>query len=53
MPQMAPMSWTFLFLFFTTSLIIFSIMNYYSFIPMIKPVSKTETGKMETQNWKW
>nr|YP_009142419.1 ATP synthase F0 subunit 8 [Platycnemis foliacea]AKH04371.1 ATP synthase F0 subunit 8 [Platycnemis foliacea] len=52
MPQMAPMSWLILFLFFSIMLIMFSTMNYYHYTPMIKKSEKTSFKKL-TMNWKW
>nr|YP_009349834.1 ATP synthase F0 subunit 8 [Conanalus pieli]AQM39970.1 ATP synthase F0 subunit 8 [Conanalus pieli] len=52
MPQMAPMSWLFLFLLFSFTLILFTMMKF----PMI--TMKTETSPiikttLLTLNWKW
>nr|YP_009407008.1 ATP synthase F0 subunit 8 [Typhlatya consobrina]ASA39544.1 ATP synthase F0 subunit 8 [Typhlatya consobrina] len=52
MPQMAPLLWLNLFIFFCISLLIFFVMNY--FLP---PNSKTKpafkSSKMSSLNWKW
>nr|URX52997.1 ATP synthase F0 subunit 8 [Glyptotermes sp. 8 AB-2022a]URX53010.1 ATP synthase F0 subunit 8 [Glyptotermes sp. 8 AB-2022a] len=52
MPQMMPLSWITLFIMFSTALIIFSTMNYYSYIPKTKT---TKMNKIITKklNWKW
>nr|YP_009971828.1 ATP synthase F0 subunit 8 [Epipedocera atra]QNH68715.1 ATP synthase subunit 8 [Epipedocera atra] len=51
MPQMAPMNWLFLFIFFSLIFMSFSLMNYFSFT--YSP-SISKTGKVKTQfNWKW
>nr|YP_009316751.1 ATP synthase F0 subunit 8 [Anax imperator]AOW43645.1 ATP synthase F0 subunit 8 [Anax imperator]QOQ35059.1 ATP synthase F0 subunit 8 [Anax parthenope] len=53
MPQMAPMSWLLLFLFFTIMLIMINILNYYLFTPKIAYKSAEETISVKTNNWKW
>nr|YP_009826129.1 ATP synthase F0 subunit 8 [Shoveliteratura triangula]QIV68420.1 ATP synthase F0 subunit 8 [Shoveliteratura triangula] len=53
MPQMAPMSWLFLFSFFSITLILFTIINY--FFTIYQPISLKEeisTPKISL-NWKW
>nr|YP_010827589.1 ATP synthase F0 subunit 8 [Cheddikulama straminea]WFD61185.1 ATP synthase F0 subunit 8 [Cheddikulama straminea] len=52
MPQMMPLNWLMLFTFFSTLLIIFNIMNYYT------NYNKSTSKKMpkttsKTLNWKW
>nr|YP_009117991.1 ATP synthase F0 subunit 8 [Brachythemis contaminata]AJE75779.1 ATP synthase F0 subunit 8 [Brachythemis contaminata] len=52
MPQMAPMSWIMLFIFFSLMLITFNVMNYYLYTPHIKnmyDVSKTK----KKMSWMW
>nr|YP_010946326.1 ATP synthase F0 subunit 8 [Anisolampra panfilovi]WGO57044.1 ATP synthase F0 subunit 8 [Anisolampra panfilovi] len=51
MPQMMPLSWLTLYLFFIIMLLIFSIINYYSFIP--KPSFSKKMLSPKTLNWKW
>nr|YP_010725882.1 ATP synthase F0 subunit 8 [Nihonogomphus lieftincki]WDY83484.1 ATP synthase F0 subunit 8 [Nihonogomphus lieftincki] len=53
MPQMAPMSWLLLFLFFTLSMILFNVMNYYLYIPKIQSSQTNNIKKTESKNWKW
>nr|YP_010725895.1 ATP synthase F0 subunit 8 [Davidius fruhstorferi]WDY83497.1 ATP synthase F0 subunit 8 [Davidius fruhstorferi] len=53
MPQMAPMSWLMLFIFFTTMLILFNVINYYLFIPEIKNNSNMSTQIPNHKHWKW
>nr|YP_010261323.1 ATP synthase F0 subunit 8 [Gomphus vulgatissimus]UIB40230.1 ATP synthase F0 subunit 8 [Gomphus vulgatissimus] len=53
MPQMAPMSWLLLFLFFTIMLILFNTINYYLFIPKIEPSKTLESSKILNMTWKW
>ncbi|YP_009270988.1 ATP synthase F0 subunit 8 (mitochondrion) [Agrilus planipennis] len=52
MPQMSPLSWLALFLVFSVTFVIFSIMNYYSM-----NYSASTNSKMKTQlkkiNWSW
>nr|APT41498.1 ATP synthase F0 subunit 8 [Trichopygomyia trichopyga] len=53
MPQMAPLMWLSLFIFFLLMYLLFNIMNYFSF--MINNSSQ-ENNKMlnkNTFNWKW
>nr|AMW67804.1 ATP synthase F0 subunit 8 [Sisyra nigra] len=52
MPQMAPISWFTLFLYFTMIMILFSIMNYYTFYFNL-PSKKTETLNSLSLSWKW
>nr|YP_009171568.1 ATP synthase F0 subunit 8 [Mirhipipteryx andensis]AJW76423.1 ATP synthase F0 subunit 8 [Mirhipipteryx andensis] len=54
MPQMAPMMWLTLFMWFSLILVTFAIMNYYSFFPLTSP--SIEKGKSYTNNsldWSW
>nr|AVN67457.1 ATP synthase F0 subunit 8 [Gyna capucina] len=51
MPQMMPLNWLTLYLFFIIILIGFSFMNYYSFIPT--PSTSEKMIKMSSMNWKW
>nr|WGO58097.1 ATP synthase F0 subunit 8 [Rhabdoblatta saussurei] len=51
MPQMMPLSWLTLYLFFIIMLMIFSFINYYSFIQMPSLFKKNISSK--TLNWKW
>nr|YP_009726962.1 ATP synthase F0 subunit 8 [Cryptotermes declivis]QIA95622.1 ATP synthase F0 subunit 8 [Cryptotermes declivis] len=52
MPQMMPMSWLSLFIMFSTTLILFATMNYYTMIPLTKTDKKKETSQ-KNLNWKW
>nr|YP_010613566.1 ATP synthase F0 subunit 8 [Rivellia apicalis]WAR64258.1 ATP synthase F0 subunit 8 [Rivellia apicalis] len=53
MPQMAPIGWLTLFIIFSLSFILFSMMNYYSMIPQA-PKSKVSESKLnQPMNWKW
>nr|UJG45205.1 ATP synthase F0 subunit 8 [Ephemera vulgata] len=53
MPQMAPLSWLTLFVIFSMTLILFNIINYYSFDT--SPPSSLQTSKSSTKafNWQW
>nr|UOU85022.1 ATP synthase F0 subunit 8 [Ephemera danica] len=53
MPQMAPLSWLTLFIVFSMTLILFNILNYYSFDT--NPPSSTQISKSNTKafNWQW
>nr|YP_009469773.1 ATP synthase F0 subunit 8 [Eomantis yunnanensis]AVE15777.1 ATP synthase F0 subunit 8 [Eomantis yunnanensis] len=52
MPQMMPMNWVLMFLFFVMIFILFNIMNYFSVykLPTTKSSVKTLT---KTLSWKW
>nr|WRM53941.1 ATP synthase F0 subunit 8 [Flavicorniculum planiforceps] len=54
MPQMAPISWLSLFIIFSTTFMIFNMINYYLFIPLM-PKSNLINKKKLTKsfNWKW
>nr|UFZ12855.1 ATP synthase F0 subunit 8 [Chloroniella peringueyi] len=52
MPQMEPINWLILFLYFSMILIMFNIFNYYNLYPMI-PKYKFNTLKYKSMNWKW
>nr|YP_009544241.1 ATP synthase F0 subunit 8 [Roisinitermes ebogoensis]AYO45649.1 ATP synthase F0 subunit 8 [Roisinitermes ebogoensis]URX52854.1 ATP synthase F0 subunit 8 [Roisinitermes ebogoensis] len=52
MPQMMPMGWVILFIMFSTTLIIFASMNYYTWIPKSKYTLKKTVTK-NSINWKW
>nr|UFZ13958.1 ATP synthase F0 subunit 8 [Taeniochauliodes natalensis] len=52
MPQMSPMNWLMLFLFFSMMLIMFNIMNYYLINPLSMKYS-IKNFKMNSLNWKW
>nr|AYR05217.1 ATP synthase F0 subunit 8 [Cryptorhynchinae sp. 4 ACP-2013] len=51
MPQMAPMNWLILYIYFIMLFLMIIIFNYFSF--MYKP-KKFETKKITKKiNWKW
>nr|URX53283.1 ATP synthase F0 subunit 8 [Glyptotermes sp. 11 AB-2022a] len=52
MPQMMPLSWLTLFIVFSTTLILFNTMNYYSQTPLTKK-KKNKKIKTSKLNWKW
>nr|WGO58032.1 ATP synthase F0 subunit 8 [Rhabdoblatta ecarinata] len=51
MPQMMPLSWLTLYFFFILMLIMFSFINYYSFI--YKPNNINKSMSFKVLNWKW
>nr|YP_010422510.1 ATP synthase F0 subunit 8 [Penthe kochi]USG58925.1 ATP synthase F0 subunit 8 [Penthe kochi] len=51
MPQMMPLNWLMLMIYFLTLFMIFNIMNYYSLIYKSKNFS-IKTKNIKT-NWKW
>nr|QXJ41882.1 ATP synthase F0 subunit 8 [Pissodes strobi] len=51
MPQMAPMNWICLYLFFSSIFILILIMSYFSFMYPTK-MFKTSSQKL-LHSWKW
>nr|YP_009484290.1 ATP synthase F0 subunit 8 [Callipogon relictus]AVR43547.1 ATP synthase F0 subunit 8 [Callipogon relictus]WDD39335.1 ATP synthase F0 subunit 8 [Callipogon relictus] len=51
MPQMAPLNWLTLFLFFSISFLTFNSINYFSFW-YINSIKQVKVTKIST-NWKW
>nr|YP_010946404.1 ATP synthase F0 subunit 8 [Haplosymploce aurantiaca]WGO57122.1 ATP synthase F0 subunit 8 [Haplosymploce aurantiaca] len=52
MPQMMPLSWLLLYLFFCIMLLLFNFLNYYSIIH--QPTTSTKkTINIKSLNWKW
>nr|AVN67594.1 ATP synthase F0 subunit 8 [Anallacta methanoides] len=53
MPQMMPLSWLTLYMFFSMTLLLFSFMNYYSYIPKNYSINNNNNKKMIQMHWKW
>nr|ACC94763.1 ATPase 8 [Drosophila macroptera] len=53
MPQMAPISWLFLFFFFTITFILFCTINYYSYMPSSPKSNELKNLNLNSMNWKW
>nr|BAF80298.1 ATP synthase F0 subunit 8 [Culicoides cylindratus]BAF80304.1 ATP synthase F0 subunit 8 [Culicoides cylindratus] len=51
-PQMAPINWTFLFLMFLLTNLMFNIINYYIYSPKINK-STSKIKMILPLNWKW
>nr|YP_010554831.1 ATP synthase F0 subunit 8 [Sternochetus olivieri]UYP50716.1 ATP synthase F0 subunit 8 [Sternochetus olivieri] len=51
MPQMAPMNWILLYIYFFMILIFITIFNYYMFL--YKPKFKMIKSSRNITNWKW
>nr|AYW52365.1 ATP synthase F0 subunit 8 [Nitidulidae sp. 1 ACP-2013] len=51
MPQMAPLNWLILFIYFIIIFLMFNAVNYFSFLYKIKS-SSVEKKKIQ-YNWKW
>nr|ARH54876.1 ATP synthase F0 subunit 8 [Brachypterolus vestitus] len=51
MPQMAPLNWLILFIYFTIVFLMFNSVNYFSFL--YKPKTKTPSKNKIKFNWKW
>nr|YP_010172668.1 ATP synthase F0 subunit 8 [Mnais tenuis]QHZ87408.1 ATP synthase F0 subunit 8 [Mnais tenuis]QSH89865.1 ATP synthase F0 subunit 8 [Mnais tenuis] len=52
MPQMAPMSWTILFLLFSMVMTFMATMNYYQYAPVTNKIT-TKSSTHNHMNWKW
>nr|AVN67778.1 ATP synthase F0 subunit 8 [Periplaneta brunnea] len=52
MPQMMPLSWLMLFIFFSMMFMLFNFMNYFSYIPM-KMLTEKKMINIKIMNWKW
>nr|APT41589.1 ATP synthase F0 subunit 8 [Psathyromyia aragaoi] len=53
MPQMAPLMWFTLFIFFLMMFCFFNIMNYFSYITFNKKEINKKSLQKLTSNWKW
>nr|QVL29333.1 ATP synthase F0 subunit 8 [Ceratitis punctata] len=53
MPQMAPIGWLSLFIVFSLTFILFSMMNYYSMIPQSPKSKISKQSFYNSMNWKW
>nr|AVN67276.1 ATP synthase F0 subunit 8 [Archimandrita tessellata] len=51
MPQMMPLSWLFLYMYFIMMLLLFSLINYFSMIP--RPMMLKKPLKINSLHWKW
>nr|AML25909.1 ATP synthase F0 subunit 8 [Staphylinidae sp. BMNH 1274216] len=52
MPQMAPLNWLTLFIYFTMIFLLFNSLNYFSFMYANNLKIKI-TKKINKLNWKW
>nr|ANJ70260.1 ATP synthase F0 subunit 8 [Hydroporus discretus] len=52
MPQMAPMNWLILYIFFSLTFIMFNFLNYYLFL-INKKNNNTNKLLKKSFNWKW
>nr|UEP13614.1 ATP synthase F0 subunit 8 [Asarkina ericetorum] len=53
MPQMAPISWLFLFILFSIIFILFNLMNYFCYFPLISKSKSLKKINTISMNWKW
>nr|QUL58879.1 ATP synthase F0 subunit 8 [Hydrotaea unicidentata] len=54
MPQMAPIGWLSLFIIFSITFMIFNMMNYYSYNPLMPKSSlMNKSHSTNSLNWKW
>nr|YP_010701999.1 ATP synthase F0 subunit 8 [Brachytarsina amboinensis]WCL18787.1 ATP synthase F0 subunit 8 [Brachytarsina amboinensis]WHN64462.1 ATP synthase F0 subunit 8 [Brachytarsina amboinensis] len=51
MPQMSPMNWLLLYIYFLTIFFLFMMMNYFSYNPKMPNLYMTK--KKKSMNWKW
>nr|ATL23288.1 ATP synthase F0 subunit 8 [Sympiezomias velatus] len=51
MPQMAPLNWMSMYLFFILIFVMFIIVNYYSFL--YKPKTMKFSNLKKLLSWKW
>nr|YP_010166715.1 ATP synthase F0 subunit 8 [Oreodytes davisii]QRV62819.1 ATP synthase F0 subunit 8 [Oreodytes davisii] len=52
MPQMAPMNWLLLYIFFSVIFILFNFMNYYTFLTY-KKINFFNKSSKKILSWKW
>nr|WRO44835.1 ATP synthase F0 subunit 8 [Prothemus semimetallicus] len=53
MPQMAPLSWLNLFLFFIMIFLIFNSLNFFYFNKSFKSQEKKTSSLLNKISWKW
>nr|YP_007625227.1 ATP synthase F0 subunit 8 [Pseudolestes mirabilis]ACM63337.1 ATP synthase F0 subunit 8 [Pseudolestes mirabilis] len=53
MPQMAPMSWTLLFIMFSMTMVYISISNYYLYPTSMSNNNSQMPVQKHVNNWKW
>nr|WKU83929.1 ATP synthase F0 subunit 8 [Epalpus signifer] len=54
MPQMSPIGWLSLFIIFSFTFMIFNMMNYFSFNPLMPKLNLINKIKLiNSMNWKW
>nr|QNE86000.1 ATP synthase F0 subunit 8 [Platambus maculatus] len=53
MPQMAPMNWMFLYIFFSMTFMLFNFINYYMFIVNNNMNKINNKFNNKYLNWKW
>nr|YP_010384351.1 ATP synthase F0 subunit 8 [Alima pacifica]UGW52246.1 ATP synthase F0 subunit 8 [Alima pacifica] len=52
MPQMSPLLWLNLYVFFFSIFLLFIIMSYFTFSPTMQQQETVSYGKQQ-MNWKW
>nr|YP_010946300.1 ATP synthase F0 subunit 8 [Allacta bimaculata]WGO57018.1 ATP synthase F0 subunit 8 [Allacta bimaculata] len=52
MPQMMPISWLMLFMFFSMNFMMINMINYYIYMPK-KNFKKHKYNNLHSLNWKW
>nr|YP_010384307.1 ATP synthase F0 subunit 8 [Hemisquilla californiensis]UGW52185.1 ATP synthase F0 subunit 8 [Hemisquilla californiensis] len=52
MPQMSPLLWLNLYIFFFSVFVLFIVMSYFTYSPIMKE-EKTLSLSKQQMNWKW
>nr|WNH42029.1 ATPase subunit 8 [Neoperla costata] len=53
MPQMAPISWFFLFIVFSGTLLVFNFLNFYSYLPSAPSAEHQHAIEQKPLTWQW
>nr|YP_010614731.1 ATP synthase F0 subunit 8 [Dexia fulvifera]WAS35306.1 ATP synthase F0 subunit 8 [Dexia fulvifera] len=53
MPQMSPINWLTLFIIFSLTFIMFNMMNYYIYTPILPKINSMNFKNKLSMNWKW
>nr|YP_010702012.1 ATP synthase F0 subunit 8 [Dexia tenuiforceps]WCL18800.1 ATP synthase F0 subunit 8 [Dexia tenuiforceps] len=53
MPQMSPINWLSLFIVFSLTFMMFNMMNYYIYNPLLPKFNSIGSKNKTPLNWKW
>nr|ALO71137.1 ATP synthase F0 subunit 8 [Pselaphinae sp. 11 EF-2015] len=53
MPQMSPLNWMILFMFFSSIFFLFNLLNFYMNLPIPYQNNIFKSNFMNKYNWKW